>query len=69
MDLSSGYNLVLAIWGAVWVIGGTGLIYYMVRAIAQLDRAETADYQIETPAAPAPTPVAAPRRELVLTGR
>jgi hypothetical protein len=34
----SGYQLLLVLWGIVWILGGTAFMAYIAREIARADR-------------------------------
>jgi hypothetical protein len=65
----AGYEAVLIIWGIVWILFGSGLVYLLVRYFARED-AEAGD---QAPAIAEPTTAPArtvtPERELIAVGR
>ena len=65
----AGYEAVLIIWGIVWILFGSGLVYLLVRYFAR----EDAEAEDQTPAIAEPTSEPARgvtvERELVAAGR
>jgi len=62
---ANSYDVVLAIWGLVWIAGGAAFIYVMHRAI----QAENKSYAVQEGVSSKVEKAEATHKELVATGR